>query len=283
MKRTNYQEKIFFDIPMLEINKGIVNADNDVVGQDINNFDVNSMYLEGLASSDHKDLDQQILKPSGFILQYFLKSGLINYNHQTNLSADAIIGEPVDTRIDVKNESFYLKSKLYPWSNMAKEVYRVALNMQNDKTSDRGLAYSVEGLTLEQEDEKVTKLLVTGCAVTFTPKNNDSFARVVKGITLDEVRELRKGYMLKPIYTEVEKGITKEYILNLNVGEDQILVDTNMKFHIRKNPIFKASSSEEIQKAIIILAQGVKEGFIKKEKEEELKELLQERMKFLVN
>ena len=117
--KKSIQEKINFYMPM-EISKGIVNADADIVGEDITDFDVNSMYVQGLASTDKKDLDRQVLKPSGFILDYFNKSGFINWNHQSSVSPDAIIGEPVDTR--VTGEGFFLKAKLYPWSNLAKNL-----------------------------------------------------------------------------------------------------------------------------------------------------------------
>ena len=93
------------------------------------------------------DLDKQKLKPSGFILDYFLKSGFLNWNHQGAISPDAIIGEPVNVKVD--NEDFFLKGKLYSWSNLAKSVYDVAINLENDPETDRSLGYSIEGLAMQ--------------------------------------------------------------------------------------------------------------------------------------
>lgn len=266
--------KINFSIP-IGINKGIVNADADVVGQDINNYDVESMYLDGLASTPKYDVDGQSLKPSGFELSYFKKSGFINWNHQGNLSPNSIIGEPKEMRVD--DEKFFLKSKLYSWSNLAKSVYETALNLENDPTTDRTLAYSLEGIPLDMDGNVVSKLLITGCAVCIAPKNNDSYAKICKGITLEEAKELRKEFVFKPVYSEIEKGVRTDYILNLNVGTRQVLVDSNLEFHIRQNPVFKASSIEDIQKAICVLAQGYQEGFVKESKKQELLKILRDK------
>lgn len=273
------KEKINFTIPF-EISKGIVNADGDVVDKDITDFDVNSMYIEGLASSDKLDLDNQVLKPSGFILDYFLKSGFINYNHQTSISPDAIIGEPTEAK--VTGENFFLKAKLYPWSNLAKNVYTVAKKLEEDKTSDRTLGFSLEGLTLETKDNLVSKMLLTGCAATFVPKNNSSWAKIVKGITIDEVRDLRKGYLFSPICTEKVNGTEQNIILKVPFGEKQLLVNEDFEFVFRENPIIQNTSSlEEIQKAIILVSKGVQEGFIKPNKVAELKNILSSKLKEL--
>lgn len=274
--KQNIQERINFSMPV-SVSKGIVNADADVVGTPITDFDINSMYVEGLASTDKLDLDQQILKPSGFVLDYFNKSGFINWNHQSAVSPDAIIGEPVETKVN--DENFFLKAKLYGWSNLAKNIYTIALNLEKDEDSDRTLGWSVEGLSLEIEKDFVTKMLVTNVALCFTPKNNDSYAKIVKGITLDEVKELRKGYLFNPIGSEIIDGQKQDIIYSLDFGEKQMLVTKSLDFVFRENPIFKCSSMADIQKAIITIAQGFEEGFIKKTKKDELIKILSEKAK----
>jgi len=276
MRKQNIQERINFSMPV-SVSKGIVNADADVIGTPITDFDINSMYVEGLASTDKLDLDQQILKPSGFILDYFNKSGFINWNHQSAVSPDAIIGEPVETKVN--DENFFLKAKLYGWSNLAKNIYTIALNLEKDQDSDRTLGWSVEGLILEMDNDLVTKMLVTNVALCFTPKNNDSYAKIVKGITLNEVKELRKGYLFNPIGSEIIDGQKTDIIYSLNFGEKQLLVTKAFDFVFRENPIFNCTSLEEIQKALITVAQGVEEGFIKESKKNEFVKILQEKAK----
>lgn len=268
------REKINFNFP-LSICKGVVNADADVVGRDISDFTTDSMFVEGLAATPKLDLDKQILKPSGFILEYFLKNGFLNWNHQGGVSPDAIIGEPVAA--NVKDERFYLKGKLYSWSTLAKSVYNVAKHLEEDENTDRTLGFSVEGLTLKTEKDLVTQMLVTGCACCFVPKNDETYLQICKGVTIEEVRELRKSFVFSPVYSEETDGIKTNYILNLNIGEKQVLVDTDLNFHIRENPIFRTSSMEDIRSAICVLAKGYQEGFIKEDKKKELVKILQDK------
>lgn len=276
MKKREVKEKINFSIP-LSICKGIVNDDNDITDKELKKSD--EMLIEGLAATPDLDLDKQRLKPSGFVLDYFLKTGFLNWNHQGAISPDAIIGEPVDVK--VTNENFYIKGRLYPWSTLARSVYDVAKNLENDPQTDRTLGYSVEGLTLQTEDDLVSKLLVTGCACCFVPKNNNTYLQVCKGVTIDQVKELRKQYLFPPVYSEVEKGVKVDYILNLPVGDKIILVDTDYNFHIREG-FGKQVSLEEMQKAIIYISKAYQEGYIKESKKEEFVRIIKEKRKNLL-
>lgn len=276
MKKREVKEKINFSIP-LSICKGIVNDDNDITDKELKKSD--EMLIEGLAATPDLDLDKQRLKPSGFVLDYFLKTGFLNWNHQGAISPDAIIGEPVDVK--VTNEKFYIKGRLYPWSTLARSVYDVAKNLENDPQTDRTLGYSVEGLTLQTEDDLVSKLLVTGCACCFVPKNNNTYLQVCKGVTIDQVKELRKQYLFPPVYSEVEKGVKVDYILNLPVGDKIILVDTDYNFHIREG-FGKQVSLEEMQKAIIYISKAYQEGYIKESKKEEFVRIIKEKRKNLL-
>lgn len=275
MKKREVKEKINFSIP-LSICKGIVNDDNDITDKELKKSD--EMLIEGLAATPDLDLDKQRLKPSGFVLDYFLKTGFLNWNHQGAISPDAIIGEPVDVK--VTNEKFYIKGRLYPWSTLARSVYDVAKNLENDPQTDRTLGYSVEGLTLQTEDDLVSKLLVTGCACCFVPKNNNTYLQVCKGVTIDQVKELRKQYLFPPVYSEVEKGVKVDYILNLPVGDKIILVDTDYNFHIREG-FGEQVSLEEMQKAIIYMSKAYQEGYIKENKKEEFVRIIKEKRKNL--
>ena len=270
MKKREVKEKINFSIP-LSICKGIVNDDNDITDKELKKSD--EMLIEGLAATPDLDLDKQRLKPSGFVLDYFLKTGFLNWNHQGAISPDAIIGEPVDVK--VTNEKFYIKGRLYPWSTLARSVYDVAKNLENDPQTDRTLGYSVEGLTLQTEDDLVSKLLVTGCACCFVPKNNNTYLQVCKGVTIDQVKELRKQYLFPSVYSEVEKGVKVDYILNLPVGDKIILVDTDYNFHIREG-FGKQVSLEEMQKAIIYISKAYQEGYIKESKKEVFVRIIKE-------
>ena len=43
--------------------------------------EVKEMYIQGIASTSDKDADDEVLEPSGYILDRFLSGGTINYEH----------------------------------------------------------------------------------------------------------------------------------------------------------------------------------------------------------
>jgi hypothetical protein len=53
------------------------------------------MIVEGVASTESEDADGEVLLPEGFNVDYFLKSGFINWHHQSKSTPGAIIGEPI--------------------------------------------------------------------------------------------------------------------------------------------------------------------------------------------
>ena len=58
-----------------------------------------------------------------------------------------------------------------------------------------------------------------------------------------------------------------------------MLVTKSFDFIFRENPVLQCSSMADIQKAIITIAQGFEEGFIKKAKKDELIKVLSEKAK----
>ena len=114
-------------------------------------------------------------------------------------------------------------------------------------------------------------------------KNNDSYAKIVKGIGLTEVKELRKGYLFEPISSEIIDGQKQDILYSLDFGEKQMLVTKSLDFVFRENPIFKITSMQDIQKAICVLAQGVEEGFIKESMKSKLLKAIEEKVKTLKN
>ena len=60
-----------------------------------------------------------------------------------------------------------------------------------------------------------------------------------------------------------------------------MLVTKSFEFVFRENPIFNCTSLVDLQKAIITVAKGVEEGFIKEAKKNEFIKILSEKAKLL--
>ena len=144
------------------------------------------MKLGGVASTQDKDTDGEFLDPSGFQIDDFLKVGFVNWHHLPSEKPTTIIGEP--SKAQIKKDGFHVEVELYPSSSMAQEVYELAETLNKDSTT-RKLGFSIEGSVLERANENknhpdyqiVKKANITGLAITHMPKNNKTFAEIIKG------------------------------------------------------------------------------------------------------
>lgn len=143
-----------------------------------------NMMLQGRASNAEVDLDEQVLEPSGFELGMFKSSGLVNYEHGAKKTPKMLIGEPVEAQ--VKGNEFFVKAKLWEKHPVAQDLWDT-LHIMKDSGSTRKLGWSIEGVPLAKDPRnpnRITKALITNVALTFTPKNQSTFAEVCKGITV---------------------------------------------------------------------------------------------------
>jgi hypothetical protein len=155
-----------------------------------NGKETKEMFIQGIASTNDKDADEEVLEPSGYILDRFLSKGTINYEHLSKRSPKYIVGEPVEARID--GNKMFLKAKLWENSDLAKEIYGKMKEI-NENGSNRRAAFSIEGKCISRDPmnpKRITKALITNCAITFSPVNGNSFADIVKGIQKEDFIEL---------------------------------------------------------------------------------------------
>ena len=85
-----------------------------------------NMVFSGVASDSSKDDEEEVLEPSGFIYDRFLKSGLFNLDHLPTRSpinkSRFWIGEPIEAY--VKDNKFFVKGKLWEKSPEARPYYK---------------------------------------------------------------------------------------------------------------------------------------------------------------
>lgn len=186
------------------------------------------MKIAGIASTNDKDSQNEILEPSGFDLKKFLSKGLINWHHQTKNNPEAIIGEP--TKAYIKDNKMYLEAVLYSDSEMAQKVYKTAQTLEKS-SGTRRLGFSIEGKPVERDPfnkSRITKAEITGCAITYAPINGKTLASIVKGELEDEDYEYG-----------IEKG---EDIVSLTFEGNSYRIDNDFNLVIEK-----AETTESLQ------------------------------------
>lgn len=188
------------------------------------------MVFRGEASSNEEDTDKEILEPGGFILDKFIKSGFFNWNHKASTDPSAIIGEP--TQVKITNNKLYLEGFLYPDSEKAIKVYKLGEVLEKN-SPNRRLGFSIEGRALERDPhnpKRILKALITGCAITPTPKNPSTWMELVKGDIFNDDWEY-------DVITKSEdaNGGDIEYIVDV-IDDDGIrrTVDSNFNIKIQR-------------------------------------------------
>jgi hypothetical protein len=182
-----------------------------------------NMIVHGMASDSSTDTDEEEMLPEGFDVKRFLKSGLINYEHQVKKDPKSVIGEPFEAY--VKSGKFFIKAKLYKASQLAKDLWDTIIAMK-ESGSKRLPGWSIEGKALERDfykPKRVTKALITHCALTFTPKNANTWADIVKG-------EQAEDYVIPEFDLETANG-GKTYLLEMQ-GSDGSTIRVNKDFSI---------------------------------------------------
>jgi len=143
---------------------------------------VEKMQIAGIASTTDEDTDEEILLPKGFDLSYFTESGFVNWHHRQKDKPSAIIGEPSAAKVIDGGKKMHVVCDLYD-TPLAQEVFALGKVLESQSTSGRRLGFSIEGKVLERDKNNpriVTKAAITGCAITYQPKNKATIAEIVK-------------------------------------------------------------------------------------------------------
>ena len=175
------------------------------------------MQIAGIASTTDEDTDEEILLPKGFDLSYFTESGFVNWHHRQKDKPSAIIGEPSAAKILKGGKEMHVVCDLYN-TPLAQEVYALGKVLESQSTSGRRLGFSIEGKVLERDKNNpriVTKAAITGCAITYQPKNKATIAQIVKadGSTPDNDLEPDMDGLLEDLKLMKAAGASSEEIL----------------------------------------------------------------------
>jgi len=217
-----------------------------------------NMVLEGVASDNSEDSDGEFLEPDGFVLDRFLRDGLVNYEHLAKTGGPSyIIGEPVSATVD--GGKLKVKAKLYKGRKVAEDLWDTLLTMRENGSS-RKLGWSIEGKTLEKDPnnpKRIRKALITHIALTFMPKNYNTYADIVKG----EVAVI-----------EPENGVQGGVLIELDVEGKTLTVFSDLSIKIKDKSMGVAEIAplvkESLEKKVLSLAEvktisdGYKSGIV---------------------
>ena len=248
-----------------------------------------NMIVWGEASDNSEDSDEEILEPSGYDIKDFLKKGLVNLEHYTTRkgSSKYWIGEPIEAK--VKGDKFFVKAKLWSKHPEARNFYDTCMIMQ-ESGSTRKPGWSIEGRALQRDPsnpKRILKAKINNIALTFTPKNKNSWADIVKGGQEEDYIEPVNELVDELYLYEFEKG-GETYRVNTDFSIEKAMTagtetGTQLIGKVTSGASLKKESLEDDLKVIVpqfkIISEKFKKGEISKEKYEKIKKSIEEFVK----
>lgn len=138
--------------------------------------------VKGYASTETVDQQGETILQDGIDFSPLMKSGFINYDHQTKRINGAtlpiIIGYP--TKAEIRDKGLWVEGELLKGDGATSEQIKLAdemweLGMALQKSgANRSLAYSVEGGVIERKGNRIIKSVVRAVALTHKPVNTDA-------------------------------------------------------------------------------------------------------------
>ena len=146
--------------------------------------------IQGIATTEDKDLDDEIVHKGGLDFDYFLKSGYYNYDHQPGPSNK--VGRPTEARVDERG--FFNKGFLYHCPGLddcgdlhpkpherADELWGF-INVLEKGDPGRKLGQSIEGKIIERCANRIKRAWVRAIALTEKPVNTHTWTEIAKSL-----------------------------------------------------------------------------------------------------
>jgi len=171
--------------------------------------------VEGLASTDSKDLEDEIVKQNFDLTAIKANKGYINDDHGREYSVKEHSRLGVIDEAEVRPEGLWIKGKIW-------KKHPAALAYYNELKHKPGMVqFSVEGYTVKRnpfQRHVVEKAAALGVALTRNPVNSDTFAQLAKSLTAGAQQEtsgslsheqLIKGFAISSNPESAEVTITQ--------------------------------------------------------------------------
>lgn len=135
-------------------------------------------WVQGIASTEAKDLQGEIVKQDGIDTSYLLTSGYFNFDHRPG--AEFKIGEPTECKIT--DRGLWVKGFLYTGKKVADDVWEHITSLTKSGAS-RKMGFSIEGKVTKRSGSVIEKCWLQDIAITPAPVNTTTWAEVAKSLS----------------------------------------------------------------------------------------------------
>ena len=153
-------------------------------------------WIQGIASTNARDLQGEIVVQDGIDFDYFLKKGYFNDDHKDG--PEHKVGEPVKCR--VTENGLWVKGFLYKKQEKAQQYWDLIRAQEDEPDSNRRVGFSIQGKVLRRKGNTIEKCWIQDIAITTAPINSNTWAEVVKSLSnaqwsvgVDDAEDINKG------------------------------------------------------------------------------------------
>ena len=159
-------------------------------------------WIQGIASTDSRDLQGEIVKQHGIDFSYFLKHGYFNDDHKTG--PEHKVGQPTECKI-TKN-GMWVKGFLFNSHKKADEYWEL-MHALNESGSTRQVGFSIQGKVKRRAGKEISECWIQDIALTPAPVNTTTWAEIAKSLSADKWA-LTKSEVADEAEEDEEKAIT---------------------------------------------------------------------------
>jgi len=134
-------------------------------------------WIQGIASTNARDLQGEIVNQNGIDFQYFLNHGFFNDDHKDG--PEHKIGQP--TEVKLTKNGLWVKGFLLDKPNADK--YWDLMQELEAAGSDRKVGFSIQGKVLKKRGNVIEKCWIQDIAITTQPVNTATWAEIVKSLS----------------------------------------------------------------------------------------------------
>lgn len=138
----------------------------------------NRRIVQGIASTDHLDLQGEVVKQSGLDFSYFLSKGWINDDHKPG--PENKVGEPLEAKITPAG--FWIKALIYKGQERSDYWWKFLHSLEQSE-ANRKVGFSIQGKITRREGKSITSCMITEVAITASPVNTHTWAEIAKSLS----------------------------------------------------------------------------------------------------
>lgn len=213
---------------------------------------VGDWYVRGYASTPDLDLQGEVVEPQGIDINYFIKSGYINYEHSNK--PEHIIGVPTENSYVDFQKGLFVEAKLMKSNEYAQELWRLANNLNNDGMG-RKIGFSIEGKVRKRNSVNknvIENVMITNVALTTHPANPNATWETL-------VKSWQTGVETNPAEVEDAEALRREKVLSAMtvIAEARKSNDTGLWNQVSKMLKETERSDKDTDILLLQLAKGL--------------------------